>query len=105
VALQAESLDVKARLVQAEFALLKLQNPLETQKQQLNWLMGRDPDTPFEVDPLAATDFEMPDLKRAYATASRGPRSVLPGCRRRRRGRGVAPNEGRGPIYRFRRRR
>ena len=31
--------------------------------------MGRDPDTPFEIDPLAATDFEMPDLKRAYATA------------------------------------
>lgn len=69
VALQAEALDVKAQLVQAEFALLKLQDPLETQKQQLNRLMGRDPDAPFEVDPLAATDFEMPDLKRAYATA------------------------------------
>jgi outer membrane protein TolC len=69
VALQAEALDVKAQLVQAEFALLKLQDPLETQKQQLNRLMGRDPDTPFEVDPLAATDLEMPDLKRAYAVA------------------------------------
>jgi len=69
VSLQAESLDVKAQLVQAEFALLKLQDPLETQKQQLNRLMGRDPDTPFEVDPLAATDFEMPDLKQAYAVA------------------------------------
>jgi outer membrane protein TolC len=56
-------------LVQAEFALLKLQDPLETQKQQLNHVMGRDPDTPFEVDPLAATDFEMPDLKQVYATA------------------------------------
>src|SRR5204863_9869757 len=31
--------------------------------------MGRDPDTPFEVDPLATTDFEMPDLKRAKAVA------------------------------------
>jgi outer membrane protein TolC len=69
VALQAESLDVKAQLVQAEFALLKLQDPLETQKQQLNRLMGRHPDTPFEVDPLTATDFEMPDLKEAYAKA------------------------------------
>lgn len=69
MALQAESLDVKAQLVQAEFALLKLQDPLETQKQQLNRLMGRHPDTPFEVDPLAPTDFEMPDLKRAYAMA------------------------------------
>ena len=69
VALQAESLDVKAQLVQAEFALLKLQDPLETQKQQLNRLMGRNPDTPFKVDPLTATDFEMPDLKEAYAKA------------------------------------
>jgi outer membrane protein TolC len=69
VALRAESLDAKAQLVQAEYALLKLQDPLETQKQQLNRLMGRDPDTPFEVDPLDATDFEMPDLKRAYALA------------------------------------
>ena len=69
VALQAESLDVKAQLVQAEFALLKLQDPLATQKQQLNRLMGRHPETPFEVDPLTATDFEMPDLKEAYAKA------------------------------------
>jgi outer membrane protein len=69
VALQAESLDVKAQLVQAEFALLKLQDPLETQKQQLNRLMGHHPETPFEVDPLTATDFEMPDLKEAYAKA------------------------------------
>jgi outer membrane protein TolC len=69
VALQAESLDVKALLVHAEFALLKLEDPLETQKQQLNRLMGRDPDTPFEVDPLDATSFEVPDLKQAYAIA------------------------------------
>ena len=69
VALQADSLDVKAQLAQAEYALLKLDDPLETQKQQLNRLMGRDPDTPFDVDPLTATDFEMPDLKQAYARA------------------------------------
>ena len=69
VALQADSLDAKAQLAQAEYALLKLDDPLETQKQQLNRLMGRDPDTPFDVDPLTATDFEMPDLKLAYARA------------------------------------
>jgi outer membrane protein TolC len=69
VALPADSLDVKAQLVQAEYALIKLDDPLETQKQQLNRLMGREPDTAFDVDPLAATDFEMPDLKRAYARA------------------------------------
>jgi outer membrane protein TolC len=69
VALQADSLDVKAHLAQAEYALLQLDDPLETQKQQLNRLMGRDPDTPFDVDPLGATDFEMPELKQAYARA------------------------------------
>jgi outer membrane protein TolC len=69
VALQSDSLDVKAKLSQAEYALLKLDDPVETQKQQLNRLMGRDPDTLFDIDPLAATDFDMPDLKHAYATA------------------------------------
>ena len=69
VALQADFLDVRAQLVQAEYALLKLEDPLETQKQQLNHLMGRDPGAPFEVDPLSATDFELPELKQAYAKA------------------------------------
>ena len=69
VALQADFLDVKAQLLQTEYALLKLDDPLETQKQQLNRVMGRDPDAPFEVDPLSATDFELPDLKQAYAKA------------------------------------
>lgn len=69
VALRADALDVKAQLVQAEYALLKIDDPLETQKQQLNRLMGRDPDMPFEIDPLGATDFEVPDLKEAYARA------------------------------------
>lgn len=69
VALRADALDVKAQLVQAEFALLKIEEPLETQKEQLNRLMGKDPDTPFEVDPLRPIDFELPELKQAYARA------------------------------------
>jgi outer membrane protein TolC len=69
VTLRADALDVKARLAQSEYALLKFEDPLETQKEQLNRLMGRDPDTPFEVDPLSATDFELPELKQAYARA------------------------------------
>src|SRR5262249_44012781 len=40
-----------------------------TQKEQLNRLMGREPDTPFDVDPAGATDFALPDLKQAYAQA------------------------------------
>src|SRR5215831_9516438 len=54
VALRGDSLDVKAQLAQAEYTLLKLNNPLDTQKQELNRLLGRDPDTEFDVDPLAA---------------------------------------------------
>lgn len=69
VALRADALDVKAQLAQAEFALLKIEEPLETQKEQLNRLMGKDPDTPFEVDPLRPIDFELPELKQAYARA------------------------------------
>src|SRR5262249_47374430 len=44
-------------------------DPLQTQKQQLNRLMGRDVDTPFEVDPLTTASRELPDLKEACAKA------------------------------------
>src|SRR5262245_6898721 len=54
VALQADLLNVKAQLVQAEYELLKMDDPIETQKAQLNRLMGRAVDTPFEVDPSSA---------------------------------------------------
>jgi outer membrane protein TolC len=69
VALQADFLDVKAQLAQSEYALLKLEDPLATQKEQLNRLMGRGPDTEFEVDPLSATDFELPALEQALVRA------------------------------------
>src|SRR4030095_1316817 len=69
VAWQADSLNFKARLSQAEFELLKLEDPLQTQKQQLNRLMGHDPDTPFDVDPLSAVGFELPQLAEARARA------------------------------------
>jgi outer membrane protein TolC len=69
VVLQADSLDVKAQLAQSEYALLKLEDPLATQKEQLNRLMGRGPDTEFEVDPLSAADFELPALEQALARA------------------------------------
>jgi outer membrane protein len=69
VTLKADSLNVKAQLAQAEYELLKLDDPLQTQKQQLNRLMGRDPDTPFDVDPLSAVGFELPQLREACAKA------------------------------------
>ena len=50
VALQADSLNVKAQLVQAEYELLKMDDPIQTQKEQLNRLMGRPIDAPLEID-------------------------------------------------------
>lgn len=69
VALKADSLNIKAQLAQAEYELLKLDDPLQTQKQQINRLMGRDPDTPFDVDLSSAVDFELPQLQDARARA------------------------------------
>jgi len=69
VALKSDALRVKAQLTQAEYELLKLDDPLQTQKQQLNRLMGRDVDTPFDVDPLTTASAELPDLKEACARA------------------------------------
>jgi len=69
IALKADSLNVKARLAQAEYELLKLDDPLQTQKEQLNRLMGRDPDTPFDVVLSSAVEFELPQLQEARARA------------------------------------
>jgi len=69
VALKSDALRVKAQLAQAEYELLKLDDPLQTQKQQLNRLIGRDVDTPFDVDPLTTASAELPDLKEACARA------------------------------------
>jgi len=69
IALKSDSFRIKAQLAQAEYELLKLDDPLQTQKQQLNRLMGRDVDTPFEVDPLTTASSSLPDLKQACASA------------------------------------
>jgi outer membrane protein TolC len=69
IALQSDALRVKAQLAQAEYDLLKLDDPVETQKQELNRLMGRDVNTAFEIDPVSATNSDLPDLKDACAKA------------------------------------
>src|SRR5262249_15656102 len=58
VALQADQLHVKAQRIQAEYELLKMDDPIATQKEQLNRLMGRSIDTPIEIDAstIAASD-------------------------------------------------
>jgi outer membrane protein len=69
VALQADLLAVKAQLAQAEYALLKVDDPIQTQREQLNRLMGRPVETPFEIDPASISNTEGISLQDAYAEA------------------------------------
>jgi outer membrane protein TolC len=69
VALQADLLNVKAQLVQAEYELLKMDDPIQTQKEQLNRLMGRSIDTPLEIDVSSIVASEPVTLADAYAEA------------------------------------
>ena len=69
VALQADLLNVKAQLVQAEYDLLKMDDPIQTQKEQLNRLMGRPIDAPLEVDVSSVVENEPVSLSDAHAEA------------------------------------
>jgi outer membrane protein TolC len=71
VALQADLLNVKAQLVQAEYELLKMDDPIQTQKEQLNRLMGRSTDAPLEIDVSSVLESESVSLPDAYAEALR----------------------------------
>src|SRR6476620_8601718 len=68
-ALQADSLNVKAQLVQAEYELLKMDDPIQTQKEQLNRLMGRPIDAQLEIDVSSLVENEPVSLTDAYAEA------------------------------------
>src|SRR5262249_22724464 len=69
VALQADLLMVKAQLVQAEYELLKMDDPIQSQKEQLNRLMGRPIEAPLEIDASSIVDSEGVSLTDAYAEA------------------------------------
>ena len=67
--LKSDSLQAKAQLAQARYQIVQLHDTLETQKEQLNELLGRDLDTPFRTEPVPPiTPAEM-DLKMARQTA------------------------------------
>jgi outer membrane protein TolC len=67
--LKSDSLEVKAKLAQARYQIIQLRDTLETQKEQLNELLGRDLDTSFRTEPVPPiTPAEM-DLKVARHTA------------------------------------
>src|SRR5262245_22125828 len=69
VALQADLLAVKAELVRAEYQLLKTDDPIATQKEQLNRLMGRPIDTHLEIDAASVIAADPGSLTDAYAEA------------------------------------
>src|SRR5262245_36459861 len=69
VALHSDELNVKAQLLQAEYELLKMDDPIARQKEQLNRLMGRPIDTPFDVDPSTTSTTELISLSEASAEA------------------------------------
>jgi outer membrane protein len=68
-ALQVDLLGVKAQLVQAEYELLKMDDPIQSQKEQLNRLMGRAIDSPLEIDVSSIVATETMSLTHAYGEA------------------------------------
>src|SRR5262245_52445437 len=69
VALQSDVLNVRAQLVGAEYELLKMDDPIQSQKEQLNRLMGRAIDTPFDIEVSSAATADLMPLENAYAEA------------------------------------
>lgn len=67
--LKSNSLDVKAKLSQAQYQIIQLNNTLLTQKEKLNTLLGRDIDTPFRTQQVPPIGQEETDLKLARRTA------------------------------------
>lgn len=69
VVLASESLDVKTQLAKEEYETLKVRNTLETAKEQLNHLLGRDIRTAFRVSPVSTATLYEADLSAAQARA------------------------------------
>src|SRR5262245_22214083 len=69
VALRADQLTVKAQRVKAEYELLKTDDPIATQKEQLNRLMGRPVNMAFDIDASSIAESDAASLDDALAEA------------------------------------
>jgi outer membrane protein len=67
--LKSNSLEVKAKLAQAQYQVAELNDTLQTQKEKLNDLLGRDIDTPFRTQPVEPVSAEELDLTVARQSA------------------------------------
>ena len=68
-ALKSDSLDVKAKLANEEYQLVQLRNTLDSRKEYLNDLLGRDIRIDFRVEQVPAAQFEEVELKVAQEKA------------------------------------
>ena len=67
--LKSDSLEVKAKLAQARYQIVQLRDTLDTQKEQLNELLGRDLDVAFRTEPVPPISPSEMDLNAARRTA------------------------------------
>ena len=75
--LKSDSLDVKAKLAQAKYQVIHLNNDLQTRKEHLNDLLARDLITDFHTQAVPPQSFEEIDLKAAQQTALSCPRILF----------------------------
>jgi outer membrane protein len=68
-ALKSDSLDVKAKFANEKYKLVQLRNTLDSRKEYLNNLLGRDIRTDFETEKVPAASFEEVDLRVAQSRA------------------------------------
>jgi len=68
-ALKSDSLDVKAKFTNEKYKLVQLRNTLDSRKEYLNNLIGRDIRTDFETEKVPAASFEEIDLQLAQLRA------------------------------------
>ena len=68
-ALAADLLTVKAQLAEVELGLVKLRDPLESQRAELNRLMGRDPDDLWEPAAWTPEDLGEAEVGALYEKA------------------------------------
>lgn len=67
--LRSDVLDVKSRLLSEQQKELTIRHGLQAQKEQMNLLLGRDPEIDFSVEPAAKAEFAETDLSGARARA------------------------------------
>jgi outer membrane protein len=68
-ALKSDSLDVKAKFANEKYKLVQLRNTLDSRKEYLNNLLGRDIRTDFETEKVPVTSFEEVDVRLAQSRA------------------------------------